>query len=139
MDINSNLSAYIRRFLKFGIVGVSGTAIDFGVTWFFRNIVGFGDLVANALGFTVAATTNYILNRRWTWRSQEKKVGVEYLKFFAVSLIGLGLNTLILSLLKHLFTFPNEDTNFWLAKIGATLVVMLWNFFANNFFTFRKK
>jgi len=139
MNIKSTLETYIRRFLKFGIVGVSGTIIDFAITWLMRDVVGLYDLLANAIGFTVAATTNYILNRTWTWRSHEKKVGVEYLKFFTVSLIGLGLNTLILSLLKHLFTFENEDLDFWCAKIGATLVVMLWNFFANNFFTFRKK
>ena len=138
MSIQSLFDTYFRRFLKFGIVGVSGTIVDFTITWLFRDVVGLYDLVANAIGFTVAATTNYILNRIWTWRSQEKNVGVEYLKFFAVSLVGLGLNTLILSLLKHLFAFDNADVNFWCAKVGATLVVMLWNFFANNFFTFRK-
>lgn len=139
MALSQTLSAYIRRFLKFGIVGVSGTAIDFGITWICRDLIGIPDLIANAIGFIVAATSNYILNRIWTWRSTEKKVGVEYLKFFAVSLIGLGLNTLILSLLKGLALFNSPDLNFWSAKVGATLVVMLWNFFANNFFTFRKK
>lgn len=139
MAPSQTLSAYIRRFLKFGIVGVSGTAIDFGITWICRDLIGIPDLIANAIGFIVAATSNYILNRIWTWRSTEKKVGVEYLKFFAVSLIGLGLNTLILSLLKGLALFNSPDLNFWSAKVGATLVVMLWNFFANNFFTFRKK
>lgn len=139
MAPSQTLSAYIRRFLKFGIVGVSGTAIDFGITWICRDLIGIPDLIANAIGFIVAATSNYILNRIWTWRSTEKKVGVEYLKFFAVSLIGLGLNTLILSLLRGLALFNSPDLNFWSAKVGATLVVMLWNFFANNFFTFRKK
>lgn len=139
MAPSQTLSAYIRRFLKFSIVGVSGTAIDFGITWICRDLIGIPDLIANAIGFIVAATSNYILNRIWTWRSTEKKVGVEYLKFFAVSLIGLGLNTLILSLLRGLALFNSPDLNFWSAKVGATLVVMLWNFFANNFFTFRKK
>ena len=85
MSIQSLFDTYFRRFLKFGIVGVSGTIVDFTITWLFRDVVGLYDLVANAIGFTVAATTNYILNRIWTWRSQEKNVGVEYLKFFAVS------------------------------------------------------
>lgn len=130
---------FVLRFLRFCVVGVSGTIVDFGITWFFRDVVGLYELLANALGFTVAATTNYILNRIWTWGSQEKKVGVEYLKFFMVSLIGLGLNTLILSSLLHVFAFDSDDLNFWCSKVVATLVVMLWNFFANNFFTFRKK
>ncbi|MBP5516650.1 MAG: GtrA family protein [Bacteroidales bacterium] len=130
---------FILRFLRFCVVGVSGTIVDFAITWLFRDIIGIHELIANAIGFTLAATNNYILNRIWTWGSHEKNVGVEYLKFFIVSLIGLGLNTLILSLLLHVFTFANDDLNFWCAKVVATFVVMLWNFLANNFFTFRKK
>lgn len=139
MAISAILPASIRRFVKFGIVGVSGTLIDFSITWLCRDIFGLPDLIANAIGFVVAATTNYILNRIWTWHSTEKNVGVEYLKFFAVSVIGLLLNTLILFLLKGFDLFDNPDLNFWSAKVGATLIVMLWNFFANNFFTFKKK
>ena len=139
MAISAILPASIRRFVKFGIVGVSGTLIDFSITWLCRDILGLPDLIANAIGFVVAATTNYILNRIWTWHSTEKNVGVEYLKFFAVSVIGLLLNTLILYLLKGFDLFDNPDLNFWSAKVGATLIVMLWNFFANNFFTFKKK
>ena len=87
--------------------------------------------MANAIGFVVAATSNYILNRTWTWGSTNEQVGVEYVKFFAVSLIGLGLNTLIL------YVFNEKlKLNFYLSKVIATGVVMLWNFFANNFFTF---
>lgn len=139
MAISAILPASIRRFVKFGIVGVSGTLIDFSITWLCRDIFGFPDLIANAIGFVVAATTNYILNRIWTWHSTEKNVGIEYLKFFAVSVIGLLLNTLILFLLKGFDLFDSPDLNFWSAKVGATLIVMLWNFFANNFFTFKKK
>lgn len=139
MAISAILPASIRRFVKFGIVGVSGTLIDFSITWLCRDILGLPDLIANAIGFVVAATTNYILNRIWTWHSTEKNVGVEYLKFFAVSVIGLLLNTLILYLLKGFDLFDSPDLNFWSAKVGATLIVMLWNFFANNFFTFKKK
>jgi putative flippase GtrA len=46
-------------------------------------------------------------------------------------MIGLGINTLILwlivSKLKH---------NFYLSKFFAIIVVTIWNFFANIYFTF---
>lgn len=123
--------AFLTKFLKFCVVGFSGTAIDFGLTWLCKEIFKVPKFLANAIGFVVAATSNYILNRTWTWGSTNEQVGVEYVKFFAVSLIGLGLNTLILY-------FFNEKLklNFYLSKVIATGVVMLWNFFANNFFTF---
>ena len=123
--------AFLTKFLKFCVVGFSGTAIDFGLTWLCKEIFKVPKFLANATGFVVAATSNYILNRTWTWGSTNEQVGVEYVKFFAVSLIGLGLNTLILYIFNE-----KLKLNFYLSKVIATGVVMLWNFFANNFFTF---
>ena len=148
----------VRRFLKFCIVGISGTLIDFGITAVCKGFLGFPDLLANATGFVVASSINYILNRISTWRSKSGRVGAEYFKFFAVSLMGLSINSLIVALLHnqtlisgaaimHVFSwfctdcaayFVNLDWNFWIAKVLATAVVMVWNFLANNFITFRK-
>lgn len=125
------LKAYFLKFLKFGIVGCLGTLIDFGTTYLCKEILKLNKFLSNAIGFTLAATSNYILNRIWTWQSTSTEVGIEYLKFFSVSIVGLGLNTLIIYLLNEKFRF-----NFWWSKVLATGVVMLWNFFANNFFTF---
>ncbi len=138
------LRPLILKFLKFGVVGASGAVIDFGLTAFCKGILGIPELLANAIGFTLAATSNYYLNRIWTWKSKSKDVGVEYAKFFFVSLIGLGLNSLIVFLLKDVSIVPRFvnttlDWDFWVAKIIATAIVMVWNFMANNFFTFRKK
>ena len=123
--------AFILKFLRFCVVGVSGTIIDFGLTWLCKEKFHVPKFIANAIGFVVAATSNYILNRVWTWQSTNEQVGVEYVKFFTVSLIGLGLNTLILYLLNE-----KMKVGFYLSKVFATGVVMLWNFFANNYFTF---
>lgn len=123
--------AFLLKFLKFCVVGFSGTVIDFGLTWFCKEIVKIPKFVANAIGFVVAASSNYILNRIWTWGSTNSQVGVEYSKFFLVSLIGLGINTLILYLLHNKLKW-----NFYISKVFATGVVMIWNFLANNYFTF---
>ena len=123
--------AFLLKFLKFCVVGFSGTAIDFGLTWLCKEIFKIPKFIANAIGFVVAATNNYILNRLWTWGSTNDHVAVEYTKFFAVSLIGLGLNTLIL------FIFHEKlKLNFYVSKVIATGFVMVWNFLANNYFTF---
>lgn len=123
--------ATLFKFLKFCVVGVTGTIIDFGLTWICKEKLKIPKFIANAIGFVVAATSNYILNRVWTWGSTNEQVGVEYVKFFGVSLIGLGLNTLILYLLHE-----KLKLNFWISKVFATGVVMIWNFLANHYFTF---
>lgn len=127
-------SKTVLQFIKFSVVGISGTAVDwlfyFGLTrWF-----GVFYLLAKALSFIIAAINNYIWNRVWTFESHQKKVALEFSKFFVVSLIGLGFNTLIMYLVVEKLKF----NDFW-GLILATAAVMLWNFFANKFWTFKKE
>ena len=123
---------FILKFLKFGVVGFSGVFVDFGVTYFFKEIIKINKYVSNALGFICAATSNYILNRIWTFESENADVATEYGKFMLVSAIGLGINSLTLYLLTDKLKW-----NFYLSKIFAIGAATLWNFFANLLFTFK--
>jgi len=119
------------KFIKFGIVGFSGLFVDFGITYLCKEVFKIQKYIANAIGFTLAASTNYILNRIWTFRSTNPDIVVEFLEFFIISLVGLGINTLIIWLL-----VSKLRLNFYVSKGIATIVVMLWNFFANLLITF---
>ena len=121
------------KFLKFGVVGLSGTVVDFFITWLCKEKFKWNKFLANSLGFTVAATSNYILNRIWTFQSTNPQVTREYLSFIFVSIIGLGLNNAIIYILHE-----KGKMNFYLAKVFAIGVVMIWNFFANYIFTFQQ-
>lgn len=121
------------QFVKFSLVGTSNTLVDFAV--FSVLLYGFGlhYLSANVASFTTATTWSYILNRRWTFRARHGKVHVQYFKFILVSIVGLGLNTLILFLLverAHLAKI--------IAKALAVLIVLGWNFPINRHWTFRR-
>jgi putative flippase GtrA len=123
--------SFILKFLKFACVGLTGVLIDFSTTYFFKEVVKIQKYVANAIGFTVAATSNYFLNRIWTFESHNPQIAIEYIKFLVISLIGLGINTLILWLLVSKF-----KKRFYLSKLFAIAVVTVWNFFMNWIFTF---
>lgn len=130
--MNSVLNqAYFFKFIKFGIVGFSGLFIDFGITYLAKEKLNISKYIANAIGFLMAATSNYILNRVWTFQSTNPEVMVEFTEFFIISLIGLGVNTLLLWILVSKF-----KVNFYLAKVFAIGLVTLWNFLANAFITF---
>lgn len=142
------LRPLITKFLKFGIVGASGMVVDFGILYLLRDIVGLPDLWANTISFTCAATSNYFLNRIWTFRSHEKQVGVEYMKFFLVSVVGLGINNGVLLLSHLLWPVAYESGTFclgvcidffYLFKLLAIAITTLWNFFGNLLFTFKEK
>ena len=123
---------FILKFLKFGVVGFSGVFVDFGITYLFKEIIKINKYVSNAIGFIFAATSNYILNRIWTFESENADVATEYGKFMLVSVIGLGINSLTLYLLTDKLKW-----NFYLSKIFAIGAATLWNFFANLLFTFK--
>lgn len=119
------------KFIKFGIVGFSGLFVDFGTTWIAKEKIKIQKYVANAIGFTTAAVSNYYLNRVWTFRSMNPEIALEFSQFILVSLIGLVINTLILWLVVSRLKY-----NFYVSKGFAIMVVMVWNFFANLYFTF---
>ena len=122
----------LLKFLKFGVVGLLGTVIDFFFTWLCKEKLKWNKFLSNSIGFTLAASSNYILNRIWTFESANPDVGREYFSFFVISLIGLGLNNLIIYLLNE-----KMKMNFYVAKVFAIAFVMIWNFVANYIFTFR--
>ena len=123
---------FILKFLKFGAVGFSGVFVDFGITWLFKEKVKLNKYVSNAIGFVCAATSNYFLNRIWTFESENADVATEYGKFMLVSAIGLGINSLTLYILTDKLKW-----NFYVSKIFAIGAATLWNFFANLLFTFK--
>ncbi len=121
----------IAKFVKFCVVGFSGMIVDFGVTWILKEKLKANKYFANSTGFVLAASTNYLLNRIWTFESHNKQIATEYFSFFAIALVGLGLNNLIIWLLSD-----KMKLNFYIAKVFATGVVTLWNFGMNFLFTF---
>lgn len=82
-------------------------------------------------GILCASTTNYVLNRLWTFHNENPDIAGQYLRFLGIAAVGLAINNATIYLLHNRFRL-----NFYLAKLFATGVVTFWNFFMNYFFTF---
>jgi putative flippase GtrA len=123
--------AFLYKFIKFGLVGFSGVLIDFSITFICKEYLKFQKYVANAIGFTIAATTNYMLNRIWTFESTNPNIAMEFSRFFIIALIGLGINSAIVWAMTS-----KMKVNFYLSKVVATVVVTAWNFLINAYYTF---
>ena len=121
----------ILKFIKFCLVGASGVILDFGVTYLLKEKFKIQKYIANACGFIIAASSNYALNRVWTFQSQNSNIINEYGHFILISIIGLGINTLILWAL-----VSKWKKNFYTSKIIAVIITTFWNFLANILFTF---
>ena len=125
------INALDNRLFKFGLVGLSGMAIDFSVTWVCKEKLGFNKYLSNSLGFCVAVTCNFLLNRYWTFESGAQPFTTQFARFMLVSLSGLAINNLLLYLL-----VKKMQSNFYLLKLIVIGLVFFWNYFVNFLFTF---
>ena len=121
----------VTKFLKFCTVGFSGLIIDFIITWISKEKLKIHLYISNSLGFIIAASTNYYLNRIWTFDSNSPKIFEEYTSFFIISIIGLTINNIFLYLVHE-----RLGQKFYTSKLIAILLTSFWNFFANYYYTF---
>jgi len=124
---------FVRQFIKFAVVGAIGTVVDMSILVFLKEIVGLNVYIANGFSFTAAVLNNYTLNSRWTFGDQDKEHGRQLVQFFIVSVIGLGLSSVLLYVFHDLM-----DLHYLIAKGLAILLVLFWNFTANRLWTFRE-
>jgi putative flippase GtrA len=87
-----------NQFVRFCTVGASGYAINLAV-YAALLIVGLHYLAASALAFVVAATSNYLWNRIWTFRTSDAPLLGQGARAFTVSALSLGANQLFLLVL----------------------------------------
>jgi putative flippase GtrA len=120
------------EFVRFGLVGVVNTAIDFGAFVLLHRLVDLAPLVANTLAFVIAVTNSYFMNRHWTFRQHQRNLSLgHYLHFVAVNTGGLLMGTLAIILLHGMM--PVE-----VAKIIAAGFTLIFNFTASKYFVFRR-
>ena len=125
----------VKRFIKFSIVGLSGTLVNMAVYAVAVNS-GLYYLIAAVISFLFAVTNNFYWNFRWTFKGQAafRRRRNKYFRFLAVRLLNLGINLLLLRLLVETLGFDKT-----LAQLVAIGLVSILNFLMNSRFTFGEK
>lgn len=137
------------RFLRFAVVGAIGAVVDFVVFNFLTQLTHIVPVWATAISFVAAVCSNFIWNRFWTYPdSRSKAILTQISQFFLINSIGLGIRiplfawlevvliTAISRLVKPTFFLSPTFIGHNLSLAAVILVVMLWNFFANRFWTY---
>jgi putative flippase GtrA len=57
----------VQRFVKFNLVSSAGLVITTATIWLLVHHVGAHYLLANLAGISLATTSNFVVNREWTW------------------------------------------------------------------------
>lgn len=123
-----------RQLVKFGLTGFLNTTIDWVIFFSFTSWIAWFDarpLVANALAFAGGFTNSFLINRRWTFRSNSPARTRQLTKFFVVAVVGLGISELIVGIV-----LPLSDSKL-LSKSIAVVAVLGWNFLGAKFWAFK--
>jgi putative flippase GtrA len=135
-------SPWIRQFVKFCVVGVTGLAVDTAVLALFMEIFHFDARLAAVPAFAVAVTWTYTMNRLWTFRARGRPgAGVSYFTFVGVCLGGLALRLLTMHLLIEYGGLARGQGPYgrgpYLASLIGIGVATFSNFLGSKFLAFR--
>ena len=137
-----------EQIMRFGIVGVISFLVDFTVYTVLCNVIGVHYLIAGIAGFTISVIVNYILSMSFVFqRRDDISRRREFIVFVLLSLIGAGLNELILFICIDLIYSNWPWVQSWCpeklanigAKVVATGVVMVYNFVSRKIFLEKKE
>ncbi len=140
------------RYIKFGIVGASGTVVNlavlhFGHEYLFNHIeAGYNKpYFSLALAIALATLNNFTWNRLWTWSDRVKTLeagevqpvslrllGMEFGQYVTASAFGSGMQYVLTLLL-------SGSMDYRIANIIAIVAASVSNFLANDRWTFKRK
>ena len=130
------------RFIKFGVVGASGTVVNIAVLYLaqehlLRHIADFHTRLnySIALAITVATISNFYWNRRLTWRDRRRSVRQSVLVLFFKYVMAAALSIVLQSLLTKWLAL---HLHYLIANLIAIALASVVNFVANDRLTFRR-
>jgi dolichol-phosphate mannosyltransferase len=147
----SSVSRYMSvRFIKFALVGASGTIVNLCAFLAFARLFGLRDWRISALATLFANLTNYIFNNAWTFVDRGHRgwsLLRGYVSYLGFSLVGMSASTLTFASLTsayhtYLHTVQPAKESYILAlgfQLVAILVGTVFNYELNKRLTWRDK
>ena len=120
-------------FLRYFIFGGIAALIELAGFYILTNNLAVPYIFATPISFSVSATVNYFLQRRFTFKNKYSQKHWQFSAFFIIALGGLLINWVT-----TVFYVEFLSISPIYSKIGAILTVFLFNYFLNKKITFGK-
>ena len=132
--------------IRFALTGGICFVVELAVLILLKGRLGIDTLIATPIAFLVSVILNYLLCVVWVFRGAKNRGAGAKAGFLITSLIGLGLNELLMLLFRLILgedavimTLGDRTVNMYvLNKCLATLIVMIWNYFSRRAVLYRK-
>ena len=134
----------LAQIMKFGIVGVICFVLDYLLLIVLTEAAGIPSLISSGISYALSTIVNYILSVTMVFETdKEANQFRRFVVFVVLSVIGLGLNQLIMWIGTPLLASWMEgvelisrfsDYSYIVVKLFATAVVMVYNFISRKIF-----
>ena len=125
-------SPELVRLILFTLIGGVNTAVDYGVFFILHTLLSVGSLIAQVISFSSGVICSYFLNRRFTFKAQNKMSTSEVVKFIILNLIAMGSSVLVVWVCETHFGISP-----YIAKLISMIVSFTINYIGNRFFIFK--
>ena len=133
-----NSVRFLSKAARFFTVGASGLAVNYVISMLFTSgLTDFWYIHANVFGIIASISTNFILNKVWTFEDRDfsrKKTLTQYGKFSIFSSLGA-----LVQLGMVFWLVDSHNVAYPLALISAIATAALGNFILNKKLTFKEK
>lgn len=120
----------LGQIASFGVVGVIAFVIDYGLMIVLTELFGVNYLLSTTISFIVSVIFNYLASMRFVFaHKQGLSRRREFVIFVALSVVGLGLNDLLMWVGQSVLGIDYRIT-----KIVVTGLVMVYNFVTRKIF-----
>lgn len=147
----------LKKFVKFGLIGVLNTLVDFGVYYVMdRWVIGegpalallgttftIGPYISNAVAYVVANIHSFVWNKFWTFQKRDRITKGEAGRYLATSAGYLLISTVSLALFIQALSLPvlaglvPEGWVNMLAKVPTACITIFYNYLMNKFWVFK--
>ncbi len=130
------LSRFAKQAAKYYAVGASGVLVNLGLLFYLTEYVGLWYFLSYTLAISASITSNFILNKFWTFRDSinSQRTIVMYVKFSSVSFLGMGIQ-----LGSVYFLVESLSIYYMLAALISISIAGAINFIINRSWTFGVK
>ena len=129
----SRLSLFAKQAAKYYAVGASGVLVNLGLLFYLTEYVGLWYFLSYTLAISASISSNFILNKFWTFRDSinSQRTIVMYVKFVSVSLLGMAIQLGTVYLLVE-----SLSVYYMLAALVSISIAGVINFIINRRWTF---
>ncbi|MCL1884698.1 MAG: GtrA family protein [Defluviitaleaceae bacterium] len=128
----AEFAAFVIQFIKFGIVGVSNTAVFLGI-YYTLLLLGIHYLLANVAAFIISVLNAFFWSRKFVFKkSQKSPMSKQLAKVYATYGFTFALSTTTLFIMVEIL-----NLSAFIAPLINLFITVPINFLVNKFWAFR--